>query len=91
MEYIIKDPDSVINYGWDWLDVLKDGEAITTSSWIIDPLSGLNETASSIEDAVTSTTFSGGVLGKFYIATNRITTSLGFVHDRSFRFQIKQL
>lgn len=76
-----KDPDSSVDYGCDWAAWLKDGESISLSEWL--PVTGLTQSNSLINGAITAVTLDGGTIGERYKLTNRITTSLGRTEDRS--------
>lgn len=75
-----KDPDAVLDYGWDWSTWL-DGDTITASTWEADT----GVTIASDTFAATSTTvwLSGGTAGTRYKLTNHITTAAGREDDRS--------
>lgn len=78
--HFIKDPDSTLDYGWDWFEWLE-GDTISTSVWTVPAgLTNVGESGPTVitepEDKVTTSVFiSGGVLGEIYTITNRITTS----------------
>jgi len=36
MTRFLKDPDAVLDYGFDWSDWLADGETISTSTWTVE-------------------------------------------------------
>lgn len=76
-----KDPNSTVNYGFDWSDWLANGESIVASDWLLP--GDLSETSKSIVTGNTTILLSGGVAGEEYVVTNRITTNLGQTEDRS--------
>lgn len=84
-----KDPDSIIDYGFDWTDFLSVGETISTSTWILD--SGLTESSNSFTDSQTAIFISGGIVGTVYTITNRITTNSAppRTEDRSMYIRVK--
>ena len=86
-----KDPDSKADYGFDWTLFLDTAntETISTSVWILD--AALTEVSSNIDTYITTCLMTGGVTGHNYTITNRITTSVGRIEDRSMRFQAKPL
>ncbi len=86
MQYI-KDPDAVLDYGFDWSRWLN-GDEIDTSEWILDE--GI--TKDSDENSATRTTIwlSKGTAGESYTITNRITTKAGRIDDRSFTLLLKE-
>lgn len=85
--FILKSPDSRIEFGMDW--TLNDGETITGSTWSIsqlDPAGGLTvvpDTAR-IEGALTAVLVEGGVFRRTATLKNRVTTSAGRVLSGSF-------
>lgn len=83
-----KDPESVIDYGCDWAEWLKDGESITNSQWL--PVTGLTLSNDLVNGAITSVTLAGGTVNDKYTLTNRITTSLGRTEDRSMKIFCRQ-
>lgn len=86
----IKDPDSIIDYGFDWTSWLDsaNSETILTSDWILE--SGLTEVSKAIAGDVTTVFLSGGEVGYTYRATNRITSSGGRTEDRSMFIPVKE-
>lgn len=80
-----KDPDEILDYQVDWTGRL-DGDTIATSTWILP--TGI--TQNSVDQSTTHTTIwlSGGVDGKTYEVTNRITTAGGRTYDQSIDIRI---
>jgi len=76
-----KDPDSTIDYGCDWSNWLQSGETIVASTWIIQ--TGLTGGSETNNGTITGVMLSGGVEFEDYQITNRITTNLERVDDRS--------
>lgn len=77
-----KDPDSVLDYSFDWTNWLGK-DAISTSSWDIP--TDLTEVLSDVQDnSITTVWLSGGVKGERYLVTNHIITQAGREDDRSF-------
>ena len=85
-----KDPDSNLDYGFDWTDWLVTGESIASSSWILP--SDLVEESTIFSANKTSIYFSGGVSGYTYTVTNRIVTDSTppRTEDRSFTLPCRQ-
>lgn len=93
MTVFLKDPNAQVDYTIDWNDstdpYLASGETISTSAWAVDPQSGASpeddiEIASDGNtDTTTTVTVTGGVAGRVYRLTNRITTSASRTDDRS--------
>jgi hypothetical protein len=97
---IPKDPNSVEPWvmNWTaWLAGLLDtdgavaGDTIADSAWTVHgPDSSLLVDADSIVTGSlkTQVQVSGGTVGEVYKVTNRITTSRGFIDDRSITFRV---
>lgn len=88
MKAFVKDPDAVLDYGFDWTEWL-DGDTISNSIWIVE--SGLtvvpgSETA---DDNFTKLFISGGVNDANYTLTNRITTAGQRTADRSMQIKVR--
>jgi len=79
----IKDPDSVLDYKFDWSSWLDAGETITVST--VTTPAGIIKDSDSITDTNTSVTvwLSGGIAGVNYKIANKITTSAGRTDERS--------
>jgi len=88
MSSILKDPDAVLDYGFNWEDWLADGETISASSWDVE--SGLTVDSSSFDDTQTVVWLSGGTVGEEYVITNHIVTSAGREDDRSHTIKMKE-
>jgi len=76
MARIEKDPDNKTYHTIDWSGFLASDETITASTWVMD--SGLVEEVETTFNATAETTtivFSGGIAGRDYGMTNRITYS----------------
>jgi hypothetical protein len=84
----IKDPDAVLDYGFDWSDWL-DGDTISTSSWTIAPAT-LTKKSDSLTTTTTTIWLSGGTVDVVYTVTNRIVTAGGRTEDRSFEIVVGQ-
>lgn len=93
-----KDPDSLgVEYGFTY--PLKDGEVILESQWLInntlvgngDEVDGLTSLTTIYQSNVTKIALSGGVLGRRYTLTNRISTSITESDDRSMFMTVKSL
>ena len=91
---LIKDPDAVLPYEFDWSEWL-DAAEIDTSDFIISGAdSGLAEDSASVLAGNTSTriVLSGGTVGVKYRVTNRIVTNEtpARTDDRSFFISVKE-
>ena len=81
-----KDPDAVLDYGFDWSNWLQADETISVSTWTV--ATGLTKDSDSKTTTETKIWFSGGTAGTTYLVTNHITTSDGREDDRSFRIRV---
>jgi hypothetical protein len=83
---IIKDPNSVLDYGFTWADWLN-GDTISASIWYIP--TGLTLVSDYFTDTDAVVWLSGGTVGSTYTVTNRITTAAGRIEDRSLLIIVK--
>lgn len=78
----LKDPDSVLDWIFDWNDWLGDFETITDVVFEATPGIVIDQ---SVKSQKTATVWlSGGTEGQVFKVTCRITTSEGRTEDRSF-------
>lgn len=86
---ILKDPDAVLDYifNWgDWLDDVTD----TISSHEMVPETGITVDSSSIVSQTVVAFISGGTVGTTYRVACRIETAAGRTDDRSIYIKIKE-
>lgn len=78
MKTFYKDPQSTVDYTFDWGDEYLGSDTIATSTWILP--TGLTNESDSISSNNKRTTvwISGGSNNQRYTVTNRITTNVGF-------------
>lgn len=81
-----KDPDDVLDYGWDWRDWLSENEVIVTSTMIASP--GITVDSSTNSEFATVAWLSGGTAGRPYELTNRIFTNQGRTTDRTMTIRV---
>ena len=93
----VKDPDAILDYGFDWTDWLS-GDLITTSTWFVatPPLvegdtDYLTIQSNSFTTTTTKVWLAKGDLAVTYGLTNRITTQGGRTQDQTVNIQIKEL
>lgn len=72
MGEFVKDPDAVLDYGFDWTDWLTDTEVISTSTWTVP--TGITMDSDSETTTATKVWLSGGTAGTTYTITNKIVT-----------------
>lgn len=91
--FIVKDPQSTLDYTVDWSDWVSAGDEVISSSWAFSTITGdsnplVNEDVLLASDIAT-VWISGGTAGKIYTVTNTITTDNGLIDERYFRLVIK--
>lgn len=86
-----KDPQDVLDYGWDWAAPPPDGpwltggDTISASTWAVSgPDSALTTSNPQFTTTTTTVWLTGGTLGVEYTVTNHVTTTQGRQRDRSF-------
>mgnify|MGYP000101547224 CR=1 FL=1 len=77
----VKDPDAVLDYGFDWSEWLATGETIATSVWVV--TTGITKDSDLHSDTETKVWLSGGTANGVYRARNRITTTEGRTDSRT--------
>ena len=75
-----KDPQSVLDYGFDWSDWL-DADTIDTSVWTADD--GITIDSESETTTTTTVWLSGGTAGKTYRLVNKVVTTAGRTEERT--------
>ena len=87
MTMFIKDPQAVLDYGFDWSDWLDTGDTLSASTWTVP--TGITKDSDSNTTTTTTIWLSGGTVGKTYKITNRITTVGGRGTDRSLYVKVE--
>lgn len=90
MTTFAKDPDAVLDYGFDWSRWLDEGETITASTWAVDDDGLTIDNDTLFDDTTTVVWLSGGTAGAFYRLTNHITTSDGREDDRTHTISVRE-
>lgn len=91
----LKDPNAVLDYGFDWHLWLAEGETLTESTWILESDWDLEEDDASDhqndhDETTTVIWLRGGVGGTEYKVTNHIVTSEGREDDRTLTIKMKE-
>lgn len=95
-DLIVKDPQSVEPFGFDWTAWLAEigvSETISTSTYTVTGQDGVLTTASPsivTGNLKTQVKLVGGTAGRRYTLTNHIVTSSGFADDRSCSVLVQQ-
>lgn len=85
----IKDPSDVLDYTFDWTNVLATGETI--SSYTVTPDTGLTKDSDSQASGVITYWLSGGTADSLYNVVCKIVTSAGRTVERTATFTVKNL
>jgi hypothetical protein len=92
MAMVVKDPDTRIDYEFDWGGAYPDGEALVASRWTVAPEEdGGVAVAAAAHGLVRSTvTLAGGIAGRVYRVTNQVTLSDGQIDERSMTMRVEE-
>ncbi len=83
----VKDPDAILDYGFDW-SLWLDTDTISTSTWIVP--AGLTKDSQTNTTTTTTVWLSGGADGVTYSIINRITTVAGRGDDRTMTIAVDE-
>ena len=92
MDVRLKDPDAIVDFGFNWgADYLIGAETLTSSAWTVDPVETGGIAIESDSNTTTTATVwtSGGKLRGIYTLTNRIVTSDGRTDERSITVRVE--
>jgi hypothetical protein len=89
-----KDPDEVLDYGFNWHDtartpVLETGETILTSSFAVVDGDVVIDSSSFLSTGLTTVWLSAGTAATACVIRNRVTTSGGRTYDQSAKLRIR--
>lgn len=88
-----KDPLATLDYSINWRPLnnpwLEVGETILASTWTVDV--GIVQESDTFDADTTTIWLSGGVANTRYRVSNRITSSLGRIDERSFFINVVEL
>lgn len=88
MARYLKDPNAVLDYGFDWgTDGWLGADTIATSTWTVP--AGLTSEATTNTATTATVWLSGGTAGQVYEVTNRIVTAAGRTDERSFTIRVE--
>ncbi len=92
MTMIAKDPGTRIEFDFDWAAAYPDGQGVFASEWSVAPDEAEGVTAAAVAYGLTRTTvtLAGGVVGRVYRVTNRVTLSDGQVDERSVTVRVEE-
>lgn len=92
MTMMVKDPGTRIDFEFDWTAAYSDGAAIVASDWSVLPAEagGVSVAGAAHGLLQTTVTLTGGVAGRLYRVTNRVTLSDGQIDERSVSMRVEE-
>jgi hypothetical protein len=91
--YIVKDPQSKLDYSIDWSQWLSTEDVIVNSVFTISTIANdpapITNQGTFTSNEIASVILSGGTIGNIYTITNTITTSNGLIDERFFRIVVR--
>lgn len=84
----LKDPDSILDYSFDWSDWLESGESISSHIVVVD--SGITVDDSGYSSTVVTIWLSGGTAGTNYNIACKIVTSESRTVERSITIRCRE-
>jgi hypothetical protein len=92
MAMIAKDPGTRIDFEFDWAAAYPDGQAVLASEWSVAPVEadGVAIAAAAHDLTQTTATLAGGIAGRVYRVTNRVTLSDGQIDERSAAVRVEE-
>lgn len=82
-----KDPNSVLDYGFDWSTWLASGETLSSATWTIP--TGITSSSPQLGTDSAKIWLSGGTAGEEYIIACKVVTSANRTDERSFVVQVE--
>lgn len=92
MAMMVKDPDARIDFEFDWHAACPDGQAVVASQWTVIPgdAGGVTIAAAAHDLTRSTVTLAGGIAGRVYRVTNRVTISDGQIDERSVTIRVEE-
>ena len=93
MTIFAKDPNSTLDYSFDWSGWLAPGETINADSWTVTPsgASALSLSGQDAEGNLVSVNVSGGTVGHRYRLSCQISTDSGRTAERSTAIRVMEI
>ncbi|MEC3949785.1 phage fiber-tail adaptor protein [Sphingobium sp. HWE2-09] len=91
MSLYVKDPQARVDHAIDWSAYLA-GQSLVASQWTVSPqeMGGVVVEGAAFQAQRSSARLSGGVAGRVYRLTNRVTLSDGQVDERSVTMRVEE-
>lgn len=88
MSVFTKDPESVLDFGFDWSDWLASGETI--SSHTVTAETGITKDSDTEASGVVTVWLSGGTVGTTYTLECKIVTSASRTDERTMTVKVQE-
>lgn len=91
MNYLLKDPEAVLDYSVDWGAEYLAGDLLAESAWSVVPAEpdGVTVEAADFDATTTSVTAGGGVAGRVYRLVNSVVLQSGRADSRSIVLRVE--
>ena len=92
MTLLLKEPSAALDYSVDWGTDYLAGDALADSGWTVEPVEagGLSVVSSGFDLLAAVVTVAGGLPGRIYRLTNRVTTAAGLTDARSIMVRVEK-
>lgn len=92
MTLLVKDPDTRIDFKFDWAVAYPDDQVIVASAWLVSPDEdgGLIVAAAGHDLMRATVTLAGGIAGRVYRVANRVTLGDGQIDERSATIRVEE-
>lgn len=92
MSLFLKDPGASLDWTVDWAAGYLNGETISDSQWSVIPVEagGIAIATTAAQPTRTAVTLAGGVPGRLYRISNRVTLSDGRIDERSLSVRVEE-
>ena len=84
----VKDPDSTLDYKFDWSSWLTGGDTIST--YVVTPASGITNSTNAADSDSVTVWLSGGDAGSAYPVACRIVTASSRTAERTIRIYVRE-
>ena len=91
MNYLLKDPEAVLDYSVDWGAEYLGDDLLADSSWSVEPdeAGGVTIEGSTFDLTSTSVTAAGGIAGRMYRLANAVVLQSGRADSRSLVLRVE--
>lgn len=91
MTLLLKDPQAALDYAVDWGADYLNGDGLAASQWDVTPIEdgGVEIVGSDFDQLIATVTARGGLPGRVYRLTNRVTLASGTTDCRSIMLRVE--